>query len=109
MFLIDNNISPKLVTRLSAYFPNMAHVVDFGLDDVNDYIVWSFALNNNYTILTKDTDFVAILNMRGFPPKVVRLNCGNVTTREIEAIMVREQTVIHNFLTSTTHGLLVIN
>ena len=81
MFLIDNNISPKLANRLSAYFQNMAHVVDFGLDAVDDHLVWAFAKTNNFTILTKDTDFIGILNLRGFPPKVIRLNCGNVTTQ----------------------------
>ncbi len=109
MFLIDNNISPKLANRLSSYFPNMAHVVDFGLDAVDDHLVWAFAKTNNFTILTKDTDFIGILNLRGFPPKVVRLNCGNVTTQQIEAIMIREHKVIIQFLASPTHGLLVIN
>ena len=109
MFLIDNNLSPKLAKKLRTHFPNMAHVMDFGLEAVDDYKVWAFAKDNNFTILTKDTDFVAILNLRGFPPEVVRLNCGNMSAKQIEEIMVGEVLVINDFLLSPLHGLLVIN
>ena len=108
MLLIDNNLSPKLATRLQAIFPNTAHVMDFQLEASEDRAVWAFALQNDFHILTKDTDFINLLNYYGFPPKVIRINCGNATTKYIELLLLRDENIIHSFLQSDSLGLLII-
>ena len=47
----------------------MQHVGQHGLDDSNDPEIWDYAAKNNLHILTKDSDFNDILNIKGFPPK----------------------------------------
>lgn len=108
MLLIDNNISPKLAGRLQLVFPGTAHVQDFGFEASDDAEVWDFAKANGFHILTKDRDFSHILHSRGFPPKVVRLDCGNVSTKQIESLLLREATDIQNFITNPTYGLMII-
>lgn len=108
MLLFDNNLSPKLAKQLASLFPGCSHVVDFGLEASDDSDIWNFARQNGFTIVSKDQDFVHLLHHRGFPPKVIRLNCGNVTTSFIISLLVQEEPVIKSFLVSSQHGLLVL-
>ena len=71
-------------------------------------MVWRFAKANNLNILTKDTDFINLVTMQGFPPKVIRLNTGNLPTTIIESILLRDEKLIKSFLNSNTRGILEI-
>jgi predicted nuclease of predicted toxin-antitoxin system len=109
MFIIDNNLSPRLTKVLQPIFPNAIHVADAGLAAVNDNIIWSYAKKNHLHILTKDSDFVNILHLKGFPPKVIRLNCGNVTTQQIITLLKTNENLIKSFIQNNGLGLLVIS
>ena len=65
----------------------MQHVGQHGLDDSNDPEIWDYAAKNNLHILTKDSDFNDILNIKGFPPKIVWVRSGNVSTSYISNLM----------------------
>ena len=108
MLLIDNNLSPKLAKRLQILFPGTVHVLDLGLGQEDDHAVWNYATAYSLHILTKDSDFVHMVHLKGFPPKVIRLNTGNVTTLYIEALLIKEQATIMQFLQSPDHGLLLL-
>lgn len=108
MFLLDNNLSPKIARRIEHLFPGCLHVELVSLDASDDPIVWDFARQSNLHILTKDSDFSRMLTFRGFPPKVVWLKCGNVTTKEIVEKVLDNEAIIHSFLTHPTAGLLEI-
>jgi predicted nuclease of predicted toxin-antitoxin system len=53
MFLIDNNLSNKLILKLEAVFPGIQHVEHYDLDESDDLAVWDFARSNALHILTK--------------------------------------------------------
>lgn len=108
MLLIDNNLSPKLAGRLHHIFPGIAHVQDFGLEASDDPDVWDFAKANGFHILTKDRDFNHLLLSRGYPPKVIRLDCGNASTNQIETLLLREASDIQNFIANPTYGIMII-
>lgn len=55
--LFDNNISHRIIARISDIFPNSNHVMLENLDEVSDDKVWMFSRSHNYTIVTKDSDF----------------------------------------------------
>ena len=55
--LFDQNLSPRLVDSLAEVFPASLHVRSAGLDRAADEAVWRFALENGFTIVTKDSDF----------------------------------------------------
>lgn len=82
-FLIDKNLSYKLKLILEEDFSGTLHIDNVGLGTATDREVWTFALQNGYTIITKDNDFDVLSNMLGCPPKVVHLVCGNISTKEI--------------------------
>jgi predicted nuclease of predicted toxin-antitoxin system len=46
-----------------------------------DKDIWDYALNNGYIIITKDNDFLDLLELKGFPPKVILLKTGNNSSK----------------------------
>jgi predicted nuclease of predicted toxin-antitoxin system len=54
--LFDENLSPKLSTRLSDLFPGSLHVRDVGMKATIDPIVWNYAKDNDLMIVSKDAD-----------------------------------------------------
>ena len=85
--LFDHNLSPRLVARLSDLYPQSNHVYLIGLDQASDEVVWQYARENEFIIVTKDLDYNELVILRGFPPKVVWIRLGNCTTCQIEALL----------------------
>jgi predicted nuclease of predicted toxin-antitoxin system len=56
-FLIENNLSFKLVIPLQNDFPATAHIRSELNVNADDLLIWEFALKNDYVLLTKDNDF----------------------------------------------------
>jgi predicted nuclease of predicted toxin-antitoxin system len=78
--LVDENLSPKLVTLLADLFPTSARVREIGLAKAPDSVVWQYAMEQGLTILSKDEDFHHLSFLRGAPPKVIGINTGNCST-----------------------------
>jgi len=85
--LFDENISFRLVERLSIQFPGSTHVRAVGLSSGDDRSVWEFAHRNDFILVSKDSDFHQLSFLLGPPPKVVWVRIGNATTRRIEALL----------------------
>jgi predicted nuclease of predicted toxin-antitoxin system len=82
--LFDQNLSPKLVNRLTDLFPGSSHVQSVGLDCAVDNQVWEHARLNGFAIVSKDADYNNLSVLRGSPPKVIWLQLGNCTTAQVE-------------------------
>ncbi len=106
--LFDQNMSPKLPARLCDIFPESAHVQQHHLDKAPDHILWEYARDNEYTIVTKDVDFSERPVLFGFPPKVIWFKRGNCSISDMEVILRRHAVEIHSFLDDSETGLLVI-
>lgn len=85
--LLDQNLSPRLVERLTDLYPWTEHLYRLGLDCAPDDVVWRFARDRGYTIATRDVDFSELSTVRGFPPKVLWIRAGNCTTAWIEGLL----------------------
>jgi predicted nuclease of predicted toxin-antitoxin system len=85
--LFDQNLSRKLVNRLSDIFPESSHVQFQGLSEADDSEIWEFAKNNGFCMVTQDVDFADRSRLHGSPPKVIWLRCGNAPTTEVERII----------------------
>ncbi len=85
--LLDQNLSHHLVETLSTAFPGCRHVRDAGLASSSDEAVWRFAAEAGLVVVTKDSDFVEHCRLRGSPPKVAWLRCGNVRPAEMLAFL----------------------
>jgi predicted nuclease of predicted toxin-antitoxin system len=96
-FLLDENLSRKLVDRLSAVLPSITHVALYGLVNEPDKYVWDFAKERALVIITKDYDFSDMSRLYGCPPKVIKLNCGNKTTDYISDMLSARSGAILDF------------
>jgi predicted nuclease of predicted toxin-antitoxin system len=106
--LLDANISWKLVNILKPIFDECAHVDLIGLDTpANDKAIWNFALNKGYIIVTKDNDFLDLLELNGFPPKVVLIKTGNNSSRALADLLLNAKSRIED-LEKNDYGLLEI-
>lgn len=82
--LFDQNLSAKLVRQLSDLFPDSKHVKDIALDKADDEMVWNYAREHGFLLVSKDADFHQRSFLYGFPPKVLWVTLGNCSTSEIE-------------------------
>jgi len=85
--LLDHNLSPKLIHRLEDLYPGSGHVHLHGLDTADDRVVWAYARQHEYIIVTKDADFSELQLLYGFPPKIIWIRRGNCSTQAIEALL----------------------
>ena len=95
--LFDENLSPRLSRLLADLFPDSLHVRDVGMKATDDPIVWDYAKNNDFMIVSKDADMHDLSLVFGSPPKVVWLRLGNCSTRQIEELLRRDFGVIKLF------------
>ena len=106
--LLDANISWKLVNKLQPIFGECAHVDLIGLKvPAVDVDIWNYAYNNGYIIITKDDDFADLLELKGFPPKVVLLKTGNNSSQALLKLLTNAKSMIED-LENNNFGLLEI-
>ncbi len=96
--LFDQNISFRIIQKLQSDFPNSSQVRELNLEDTSDIDIWSYAKENGFTIVTFDTDFADIANIKGCPPKIIWLRTGNLTTSNIVKILRKHQIVLREFI-----------
>ena len=68
------------------------------MEHADDAVIWSFARENGFTIVTKDSDFYERSLVQGFPPQIIWLKCGNVSTRRVQEILLGSIEAISTFL-----------
>ena len=85
--LFDQNLSHRLTHLLRDAFPNSLHVRDVGLKAADDPVVWEYAKENDFTIVSKDADFHQRSLVLGHPPKVVWVRLGNCSTTDVEQLL----------------------
>ena len=106
--LFDQNLSPKLIRRLSDLYPNSDHLDLLGLGTADDTLVWEQAKDNDFVVVTKDADFADLSVLRGFPPKVVWLRRGNCSTNDIEEILRDHNSEIEDLALGSASGILTL-
>ena len=106
--LFDNNISHRVLARIEDIFPHSNHVMLESLDESSDEKVWFFARSNNYTIVTKDSDFNDLAIYKGTPPKIIWIKLGNCKVVEIENILRQNVDAIKIFLNESNSAILEI-
>ncbi|CAM3889342.1 DUF5615 domain-containing protein [Flavobacterium cucumis] len=98
--LFDQNISFRIIQKIKEDFPNSKQVRELGLEGFSDHEIWKFAKENNYTIVTFDSDFFEISNLKGHPPKIIWLRTGNTTTKNIIEILQQKKEIIIDFISN---------
>lgn len=96
--LFDQNLSFRLCRSLADIFPHSQQAAGLGLARADDTSVWDVAGREGFTIVTLDADFAEMAALRGPPPKVVWLRCGNQSTSVVEGLLRSHGATIADFI-----------
>ena len=107
-FLLDENLSPRLINRLDQLSPGLAHVGQFDLKRSDDIGRFEWAKANEFGVITTDADFVALAQRLGWPPKIIHLKRCDHPLRVIEDLLRRSAVRITEFANDDRLGLLVL-
>lgn len=107
-FLLDENLSERLLLSLAPRFAASLHVRQLGLGGTTDVHLWELAITEHCVLLTKDEDFVKLSVLRGPPPKVVWLNVGNAATTVITHLVLQNAAAIEAFAEHPELGFLAL-
>jgi predicted nuclease of predicted toxin-antitoxin system len=83
--LFDQNLSHRLLIALEDLFPGSLHVRLLGMAEADDLAIWTYAKVRNLVIVTQDSDYSDWNKLRGAPPRIVWLRCGNASVDQIHA------------------------
>src|SRR5882672_9003225 len=85
---LDAQLPPSVAAWIPATFGIEAHAVrDLGLCDAKDPPIFQAARAAGAVVMTKDSDFVEMLQRLGPPPKVLWVTCGNTSNSRLRAIL----------------------
>jgi predicted nuclease of predicted toxin-antitoxin system len=96
--LFDENISYRIVKKLVNVFPASEQIKRFQLLSKKDRIIWEFARQHGFAIVTHDEDYAELSFHQGFPPKVIWLRTGNISTDDLSDLLLFHADTIRQFL-----------
>lgn len=106
--LFDQNISRLILPDIAGAFPDSQHVADVNLTTEDDEVLWKFAADHGFVIISKDSDFFHRALLRGHPPKVIHLRVGNCTTQHIVNLITGNVSLIYEFISDPLESLLIL-
>ncbi len=107
--LFDENLSPKLPRLLVAQFPGSLHLRNCGLKGATDEEIWGYAAANDFTIVSKDSDFYQRSLFYGSPPKFVWLRIGNCTRDDLVRLLTTHEQEILALEADPLESILVLS
>jgi predicted nuclease of predicted toxin-antitoxin system len=85
---VDAQMSPAIAAWISGNFSvNAVAIRDLGLRDAEDKEIFEVARRENAIVMTKDSDFVLLLDKLGAPPQVIWVTCGNTSNARLKEIL----------------------
>lgn len=88
MIWIDAHLSPAIAAWITTTFGVSAVALrDLGLRDATDHEIFMAARRERVIVMTKDSDFVQLLDRYGMPPQVIWLTCGNTSNANLKVIL----------------------
>ena len=82
--LVDAQLSPSIARWLASRFGLEAiSVRDLGLGESPDRQIFTAARLMGAVVMTKDRDFVDMVERLGSPPQVLRITSGNASNQEL--------------------------
>jgi predicted nuclease of predicted toxin-antitoxin system len=85
---LDVHLSPAIAEWLSTtYRIETACIRDLGMQTAEDEDIFAAAREEDVCVMTKDRDFVELLQRRGPPPQVIWLTCGNTSNAKMREIL----------------------
>jgi predicted nuclease of predicted toxin-antitoxin system len=106
--LFDQNLSYRIVPKLDKLFPNSEHIAALGLDKASDIEVFKYAKENNFVIVTKDSDFNELCTLYDFPPYIIWLRVGNSNVKTAIELLSKYEKQIIGIISENKTGIIEI-
>jgi predicted nuclease of predicted toxin-antitoxin system len=85
---IDAHLSPAIATWITTTFGITAIALrDLGLRDAEDPEIFEAAKSQGVILMTKDSDFVDLVDRLEAPPQIIWLTCGNTSNARLKEIL----------------------
>jgi predicted nuclease of predicted toxin-antitoxin system len=85
---LDAQLSPAMAAWISAEFQvSVVAVRDLGYREAKDRVIFFAARQADAVVMTKDKDFVWLVEELGSPPQVIWLTCGNTSNTRLKEIL----------------------
>ena len=85
---LNAHLSPAIATWMTNELGISAIALrDVGLRDAEDEEIFTAAKEQGAVLMTKDRDFVDLLDRFGSPPQVIWLTCGNTSNARLKEIL----------------------
>ncbi len=85
---LDAHLSPQIAQWISKQFGIEAVPVrDIGLRDASDEEIFFQTRKAQTIVMTKDSDFIRLIDQYGIPPQVIWLTCGNTSNENLKRIL----------------------
>ena len=92
--LLDQNLSHRIINSLTEAFPDSTQVSLLGMGEATDITIWEFASKEDFSIVTMEADFHEYSLLRGGPPLIIWLKCGNQPKSVILEKLMESQEII---------------
>ena len=87
IFWVDAQLPPRLAVWLVERFGvNACSLRKLGLRDATDRAIYDAARQPGTVLISKDMDFVDLVQVRGMPPQLLWVTCGNVTNTRLQEV-----------------------
>ena len=85
---VDAHLSPGIAVWIfNALGIEAIALRDIGLRDAEDTEIFEAAKAQQAIVMTKDSDFVDLLERLGSPPQIIWLTCGNTSNARLRHIL----------------------
>jgi predicted nuclease of predicted toxin-antitoxin system len=85
---VDAQLSPAIAKWINENFTFPATAIrDLGLRDATDQQIFAAARAAKAVVMTKDIDFVQLLDKLGPPPQIIWITCGNTSNARLKEIL----------------------
>jgi predicted nuclease of predicted toxin-antitoxin system len=85
---VDAHLSPAIATWIGSTFEiETVALRDLGLRDAEDPEIFEAAKAQEAIVMTKDSDFVDLVERLGSPPQIIWLTCGNTSNARLREIL----------------------
>jgi len=86
---IDAQLSPAIAAWINRTFDDIEaeSVRALGLRDATDPDIFERAKKADAIVMSKDDDFIQLIEQRGTPPKLIWITCGNTSNARMREIL----------------------
>ncbi len=85
---VDAHLSPAIATWMTNTFDVTAlSLREIGLRDAEDPEIFEASRAQGVIVMTKDSDFVDLVDRLGSPPQIIWLTCGNTSNARLREIL----------------------